>query len=247
MKISAIIITKNEEARLEKCLMSLAWTDEIIVVDNGSCDDTREIAKNYGAIILPMGNIRDFAKLRNAGKKKAHGVWLLYVDADETVSHELEEEIKEATSHDPSPVNGYELRRKNYYLGHEWPGEEYILRLMRKDALIEWYGELHETARVTGAIARLRAPLIHVTHRTLEEMVAKTNEWSGTEAQLRFAAHHPPVSWWRLLRVMATGFWNSFIHQGGWKAGTAGLIESTYQSFSMFITYAKLWEKQNHT
>ncbi len=115
---------------------------------------------------------------------------------------------------------------------------------MRKSALMEWYGALHETARMKGAIGRLDAPLVHRTHRTLEEMVAKTNTWSKTEARLRYDANHPPVVWWRLLRVMTTAFWDSFIWQGGWKAGTVGWIESIYQAFSMFITYAKLWEKQ---
>ena len=141
-------------------------------------------------------------------------------------------------------VNGYEIRRKNYYLGHMWPGDEYILRLMRKDALVEWYGKLHETARIRGEIGRLNAPMIHNTHRTLEEMVTKTNEWSEVEAQLRLSSKHPPVVWWRFIRVMATAFINSFIKQGGWRAGVVGLIESTFQAFSMFITYAKLWEKQ---
>jgi len=75
-------------------------------------------------------------------------------------------------------------------------------------------------------------------------MVAKTNEWSVVEARLRLDAHHPPVVWWRLVRVMITGFWESFVRNGGWRAGTVGFIESIYQGYSMFITYAKLWEMQ---
>lgn len=238
MKLTAIVITKNEQARIEKCLTSLSFADEIIVVDNGSIDHTREIAKKHGATIVAAKGVHNFASLRNLGKEKAHGAWLLYVDADEIVSRELAQELK--TIHQ----NGYELRRKNYYLGHPWPGEEYLLRLMRKDALIEWYGALHETARVSGEIGRLNAPLIHDTHRSLEEMVTKTNEWSATEAKLRFDAGHPPVVWWRFFRVMLTAFFDSFIKQGGWRAGTVGWIESIYQSFSIFITYAKLWELQ---
>ena len=243
MKLSAIVIARNEEARIVKCLSSLAWADEIVVVDNGSTDRTKELARKKGATVIDA-SIRDFAKLRNRAKEKVNGEWLLYIDADEVVSDELAEEISRTISNKQSQISGYELRRKNYYLGHAWPGDEYILRLMRKDALGQWYGELHETARVTGEIGRLNAPILHHTHRTLEEMVRKTNQWSDTEAKLRFDAHHPPVFWWRLLRVMATGFWNSFIIQGGWKAGTVGWIESIYQAFSMFITYAKLWERQ---
>ncbi len=244
IQVSAIVITRNEEARIEKCLSSLAWIDEIIVVDNGSTDNTREVARQYGATVISAGDVRDFAKLRNLGREKAHGEWLLYIDADETVTEELAKEIREVISRQSSVVSGYELRRKNYYLGHEWPGDEHILRLMRKDALEQWHGELHETARVKGEIGRLDNPILHDTHRTLEEMVAKTNEWSEIEAKLRYDAKHPSVVWWRLIRVMKTGFFNSFIRQGGWRAGVVGWIESIYQAFSIFITYAKLWELQ---
>lgn len=247
MKLSAIIIARNEQARIARCLLSLSWADEIVVVDNGSTDNTRKIAKDHGAIVVPAGDIRDFAKLHNLGKEKAQGEWLLYVDVDEIVSDELAKEIKEAVSSQQSAISGYEIRRKNYYLGYPWPGDEYILRFMRKDALREWYGKLHETARVNGAIGRLTGPMLHDTHRTLEEMVAKTNEWSQAEAILRFRAGHPPVVWWRFIRVMLTAFLDSFIRQGGWRAGVVGWIESIYQAFSIFITYAKLWEMQQES
>ena len=244
MKISVIIITNNEEARIGKCLSSLAWIDEIVVIDNGSTDNTRKIAGQHGATVISAGDIRDFAKLRNIGKEKSRGEWLLYIDADEIVTEELAKEIKEVISRQSSVVSGYKLRRKNYYLGYLWSKDEYILRLMRKDALVEWYGELHETARIRGETGRLNASMIHNTHRTLEEMVTKTNEWSDVEAKLRFDAGHPPVVWWRFIRVMVTAFFDSFITQGAWHAGVVGFIESMYQAFSIFITYAKLWELQ---
>ena len=75
-------------------------------------------------------------------------------------------------------------------------------------------------------------------------MVAKTINWSQIEAELRFKSNHPPMSWWRFIRVIITGFVNSYFIQKGYKAGTAGLVESIYQAFSMFITYARLWEMQ---
>ena len=240
MKLSAIVIARNEEARIKKCLSSLAWADEIIVVDNGSTDTTREIAKDNGATVISARDIHDFSRLRTIGKEKAHGEWLLYVDADEVVTPELAKEIQKVTR----PPVSYAIHRKNNYLGQPWPFEEKILRLFHTSALKEWYGELHESPRVEGEIGELSASLLHYTHRTLEEMVAKTNEWSQAEAKFRFDAGHPPVVWWRFIRVMLTAFINSFVKQGGWKAGTVGWIESIYQAFSMFITYAKLWELQ---
>ena len=241
--VSTIVLALNEGKRIADCLKSISWADEIILIDNGSTDETKKIAKSLGAMIVE-DTTRDFAHLHNIGKARAKGEWLLYVDADEVVSPELAKQIRNVIDHQSPVISGYELRRKNYYLGHPWPGDEYILRLMRKNALTEWYGTLHETARVKGAIGRLDAPLIHYTHRSLEEMVAKTNLWSETEAKLRYDANHPPVMCWRLFRVMMTAFWDSLIRQGGWKAGTTGWIESIYQAFSMFITYAKLWELQ---
>ncbi len=240
MKITVIILARNEEARIGRCLESLVWAHERIVVDNGSTDETVKITKKHGVKVVDNDS-SSFAELRNIGLKEAKYDWIFYVDADEIVTKELAQEIKKINTH----VSAYFVRRKNYYLGSEWPFQENILRLFRKSALKNWYGELHESPNIEGKTGQLKNPLLHYTHRTLEEMVAKTNEWSDVEARLRLDAHHPPIVRWRLLRVMATAFFDSFIKQGGWRAGTIGLIESIYQAFSMFITYAKLWELQN--
>lgn len=240
MKLSAIVIAKNEEARIDRCISSLSFADEIIVVDNGSTDRTKEIARKKGADVVEAKGLHDFAKLRNTGKEKAHGDWFLYIDADEVVTPQLAKEIQNVTR----PPDSYAIYRKNFYLGQPWPFEEKILRLFHTSALKEWYGELHESPRVKGEVGTLHAPLLHDTHRTLEEMVVKTNEWSKIEALLRLRSGHPPVVWWRFLRVMLTAFFDSFVWQGGWRAGAVGWIESIYQAFSIFITYAKLWELQ---
>lgn len=76
-------------------------------------------------------------------------------------------------------------------------------------------------------------------------MVEKTIKWSTFEAKLRYEANHPRMTVWRFPKICFLAFYNSFVKQKGWRLGTAGLIESIYQSFSMFITYAKLWEMQN--
>ena len=76
-------------------------------------------------------------------------------------------------------------------------------------------------------------------------MIAKTNEWSEYEAELRFRAGHPKTTWWRFPRVMISAFFGSYFPGGGYRNGTAGLVEAIYQSYSMFLTYGKLWELQN--
>lgn len=239
--VSAIIIAKNEEERIAKCLKSVAFAEERIVVDNGSTDKTIRIARNAGAKIITSEE-KDFSNLRELGLREATGTWVLYIDADEEVGESLQKEIQHVIR--SNSTAGYVIRRDTYFLGHHWPYQDKVERLFLRNALRGWHGTLHETPLYVGSIGTLNNPIVHRTHRTLEEMVAKTNEWSALEAKLRLDANHPSVVWWRLLRVMITGFYRSFFAQGGWRAGTVGWIESIYQGFSMFITYAKLWEMQ---
>jgi len=241
--ISAVIIAKNEAERIGKCIGALSFADVVIVVDNGSQDATVDIAKKHGARIIQVHS-DNFSEIRTLALKSVTTEWILYVDADETVTPLLCRAITEAVKLGSSPVDAYELYRKNFYLGYPWPSGEWMLRLFRRSKISEWTGTIHESPKFTGIVKRIKGELLHDTHRTLSEMVNKTNEWSDIEASLRLSAKHPFVTWWRILRVMATGFFRSFIQQGGWKAGTVGWIESIYQGFSYFITYAKLWEKQ---
>ncbi len=246
--LSVIIIAKNAEELLADCIESVNFADEIIVVDDASTDRTRELAKRLGARVIE-NSAQSFAEKRNFGLAQAKGEWVLYVDTDERVSSELANKIKSVTS-DQRPETedrlvAYKLQRQNFYLGnHPWPKIEKLERLFRKPNLKEWYGALHESPRVDGKIGELQGLLLHYTHRNLSSMLEKTITWSSAEAKLRLDAHHPKMTLWRFPRVMLTAFWGSYISQEGYKAGTMGLIESMYQAFSMFVTYAKLWELQ---
>jgi glycosyltransferase involved in cell wall biosynthesis len=242
-KISAIVITKNQENIIADCLDSLSFCDEIIVIDGGSEDRTMEVANRIGARVFQI-KTSDFSKLRNFGLDKASNEWVLYVDTDERVTTSLRDNIKYQISN--FKYGAYRVQRKNFYLGNnEWPYIERIERLFKKENLKGWKGELHESPIINGKIGELNGYLLHYTHRDLTLMFSKTIEWSKIEAQLRFKAGHPQMVWWRFLRVMITAFWDWYIRQKGYKAGTVGLIESIYQMFSMFITYARLWEMQN--
>jgi (heptosyl)LPS beta-1,4-glucosyltransferase len=247
--LTGVIIAKNEQSRIASALESLSFVDEILVVDNGSRDKTVDIALKKGARVVHAPTV-SFGELRNIGKKEAKGKWIVYLDADEIIPPALAAEIKKISSQsfNTSQLDDKEVcffvRRNNYYLGHRWQTTDRMQRLFYAEALIRWYGDLHETPEVVGKTSELINPLDHHTHRTLEEMLEKTNVGSNTEAQLRLKAAHPAIVSWRLVRVSLTGFWHSFISEGGWKMGTVGLIESMYQGFSLFITYAKLWELQ---
>jgi len=243
MNISAIIITRNEEANLEECIKTLGFASEIIVVDNNSQDDTIALAQKLGARVYKVPGL-DFSYLRNIGREKAKSEWLFYIDADERVTDGLAREIKAALKNSPK-WSAFSIVRKNYFLGHPSPKLERINRLIKKESLIGWQGSLHESAIIAGNIGNLHNYLLHYTHRNLASMIAKTNEWSEVEAQLLYKSGHPQMTWWRFGRIMFTTFFRTYIKDEEWKMGIVGFIESIYQTFSSFITYAKLWEKQN--
>ncbi len=243
MKLSAIILAANAEKDLKECLDSISFADEVIIVHGAVTDKTLEIATHAGARLI-QENSESFADKRNAGLKAAKGEWVFYIDTDERVLPGLKKSIEEVVSSEKS-LSAYTIQRKNFYLGkHPWPKIEHHVRLFKKDQLKGWHGTLHESPTVVGDVGLLDGLLEHYTHKDLASMLTKTIHWSGLEAQLRFDQHHPQMTWWRFPRVMVTAFWDSYVKQQGYKAGTMGIIESVYQAFSMFITYARLWEMQ---
>jgi (heptosyl)LPS beta-1,4-glucosyltransferase len=245
--LSAIVFTfwPEEKNYLEACLQSIAWADEIVVVDNGASTETLAIAKKFTKKIISEPS-KSFADRHNLGAAKATGDWLLFIDSDERVSVALKTAIQQAI-HNPE-VDAYQLNRVNFFLGKEVKfGDripDYVTRLFQKDKLKTWTGEIHESSEVAGKISLLTAPLYHLTHRDIFTMVQKTINFSEHEAVLRQRAGHPPVVGWRLCRVFLTEFYNRIIKLQGWRQGTEGWIDGIFQAFSLFIVYARLWELQ---
>lgn len=229
VKISAIVLIggKYDKKLLEKCLESVSWADEIVKVETTGLN----------------GN---FADWRNLGAKKAKGEWLFYVDSDEEVTPKLKEMILSVV---PSgEFSAYAIPRRNIFLGHEmhWGGwsPDFVVRLIKKDKLEGWIGDLHEQPKYKGTLCHLKEPLIHNTHRNLTDMVEKTNKWSEIEAKLLYDSGHPKMN---LVRFFSAGFreaWYRGIIKLGFLDGTVGVIEIIYQTFSRLITYSKLWELQ---
>ncbi len=251
LKISAIVIARNEERHIEECLRALKWCDETIVVDNGSHDRTPVIAKKIGAKVFEYKKIASdghFAEIRNFSISKASGEWILFVDADETVTPLLRDEIIGKISDLDNGDSAYAIPRRNILLGHEmhwggwWP--DYVLRLIRRDKLRGYSGMLHEQPEIFGSVGKLKNPFIHTTHESLSEMVEKTNNWSEIEAKLMFDAKHPPMNVWRFMTAIFREFWYRAIIKLGFLDGYIGIIEIMYQCFSRFVSYSKLWELQ---
>lgn len=242
--ITVIILSKNEEEVIEKAIKSaLLLTRNVLVIDSFSTDRTPKIAKNLGARVITHA-ISDFSSQRNFALKNARTDWIFYLDSDEELSWGLVNEINEVVSSDTIVYEGFYVKRKTYYFGQDWKFTDSVQRLFLRDRLKGWEGVVHETPVISGEYGELKNFLHHNTHRNLSQMLAKTNEWSKYEAELRHSASHPSMNPLRFVRVMFTAFVNSYFKQNGWKNGTYGLIEGMYQAFSIFITYAKLWEMQ---
>jgi len=242
--ISVLIIAKNDGDVISECIKSVKdLADEIIVVDGGSEDNTIEVSEKLGARVV-KNPFKDFSDQRNLALSLAKNEWVFYIDSDEQATSAFIEEFKSKVGKAGNDVSGFYVRRKTFYLGKDWEFTDRVERIFRKDKLKGWHGVVHETPGVEGKLETINKPILHYTHRNLEQMVSKTNEWSEFEADLRAKARHPKMNVFRFARVMITGFLRSYISEKGYKNGTAGLIESIYQAFSMFITYAKLWERQ---
>ncbi len=231
------------------CLESIKWADEIILIDSGSTDKTIEIAKKFGAKVIEVPSKKlEYAKWRNKGLETAKGDWVLYLDADERVTPELKKEILQIISLKKPQHWAYAIPRRNFLLGKElrwggwWPG--YVKRLYKRDKLKKWQGELHEEPVFEGKLGHLKEPMIHLQPKSIEPMLEKSIKWSKIEAKLLHQANHPPVTWWRILRMGATTLFDRLIKKQGFRDGTEGWIESIYQSFHTMIIYMQLWEMQ---
>lgn len=151
--LSIIIITKDEEGRIKACLESVKWAEEIIIIDNGSTDNTLEVAKKYTDKIF-QAEKEDFASIRNLGVEKSKGDWILFVDADERVLESLKNEIAEIIG--TNNFSAYAISRKNIIFGKEekygpfWP--DWVIRLLKREDFEEWTGLVHEQPRFKGKL-----------------------------------------------------------------------------------------------
>lgn len=243
--LSAIVITRDEEDRIKACLESIKWADEIIVLDNGSKDNTVNIAKGYTKNVVSV-ELTDFAALRNRAMELINGDWALFIDADERVLEPLKKEIEAMIS--LSDFSAYAISRKNIVFGTEvkygpfWP--DWIIRLLKKSDFEQWIGKVHEYPKFRGKLGYSKNSLLHLTHRNIDQIVLKSLEWSKIDAKLRFDSNHPKMSGWRFLRIFTSEVFNQGILRKGFFNGSVGVMDSLLQAFSFYITYVRLWEMQ---
>lgn len=248
--LSVIVITQNEAHFLRDCLASAAFADEIVIVDAESSDDTVKVCQEFSAS-SPALSVKifvrpwpGFAAQKQFALAQATGEWVLSLDTDERVTPELAQEIQTLIKNTP-PQAGYYAPRVSTFLGkfirHSgwYPG--YQLRLFRRDKTTIINSHVHEGFIVDGALSHLKHDLLHFTHRTLEESLARMNRYSSLEALDRSGKR---VYWWDFFVRPFAAFWNKFIAHQGWRDGMHGLILALVTAMVKLALYMKLWEAQ---
>lgn len=248
MKLSAIVITRNSEKKIKDCLQSLQFADEVVIIDSGSTDETTKIAKECNAKVFSV-EPRGYSYSRNVGAQKAKGEWLLYIDSDERVSENLQKKILEQVNRpEGQQTNSFRIYRKNIILGKWlkhggwWPDP--VHRLIKKEALKKWVGDLHEHPVIEGEVGLIKEPIIHRSKDSVSEMIQNSREFAPLEAKLMIEANHPPAQVYHFVLAIWREFWKRCVIKSGWLDGPVGILEVFYQMFHQMLVYAILWEMQ---
>lgn len=243
MSVSVIVITKNEAAAIGRCLASVSWADEIVVVDSGSTDNTVELARAAGAKVTVTCDWPGFGPQKNRALDLATGDWVLSLDADEWVSPTLAAEIRAAAKRADAPAT-FELPRLSSFIGREmrhsgwWP--DYVARLFRRGAARFSNDLVHERLVATGAVGRLTEPLRHESFTSLEQVVDKMNRYSSASARMRVERGESGS----VAGAVAHGLWafiRTYVLRAGFLDGREGFMLAVANAEGTYYRYLKAW------
>jgi glycosyltransferase involved in cell wall biosynthesis len=240
MKITATIITLNEERNIARAIESLRCCDEILIVDSGSIDRTVELAQNLGVRVVEAG-WRGYAAQKNWAAEQASHDWILSLDADEALSEALEAEIWGLKKSGPR-YDAYTMPRLARYLGRwilhsGWYPDRKVRLYDRRKA--KWIGDfVHESVVVSGRVGHLESNILHFTCESLSEHVKTMDRYTTLAAQ-EIAARRLQVPLWRLILEPSWTFWKSYVVQRGFLDGLEGLVIAYMAGFYTFLKYAK--------
>ncbi len=245
--LSATIITLDEERNLERALKSLAWVDEVIIVDSGSQDKTLEIAKRYGAKVF-HNDWKGYGVQKNFAQAQAKYSWVLNIDADEEVPIELATEIQTILDQPESlrPEVAYHMPRKTFYMGrwirHGGWYPNRLVRLAKKESATWTEPMLHEKWNVEGPVGKLLQPICHYPFSSIREQM-DTNlrySWIGHQ-QLRSQGAGPRLV--KLLWKPISKFLETYFIKRGFLDGIPGFIISVNAAHSVFLKYAYFYDR----
>jgi glycosyltransferase involved in cell wall biosynthesis len=241
MSVSVIVITKNEEANIERCLASVSWADEIVVVDSGSSDRTVEIARRFTPRIFNEA-WRGFGPQKALALSRATGDWVLSLDADEWVTAELAAQLRDIAAKPPASAADRLPRRSSFcgrFLKHSgwWP--DYVTRFFRRGSAEFSQDLVHERLIVTGRTATLKQPLMHESYRSLEQVLDKMNLYSTLSAR----GMHAQGRRGSLLKALGRAVWaflRTYFFRAGFLDGREGFLVAVATAESTFYRYLKL-------
>jgi glycosyltransferase involved in cell wall biosynthesis len=244
VKISAIVITFNEEQKIERCLKSLAWVDEIVIVDSFSTDRTVEICKRYTEKVYQHPWPHSFSGQRAVAVNYTTHDWILALDADEVVTVELQKEIIDVFSNGPQ-ADLFMIPRKEYFAG-KWIKAggwypQYKTILYRK-SMGEWTGLIHMKVLTRGTTGHLKNPILHDGYTGFKIFMDKFNYYSSVEAENDYIHHKKRFSLVRALFKPIERFWGRFIRHRGYRDGIHGFYMAAVIAINYFLRELKLYE-----
>lgn len=243
VRLSVVVVTKDEEQRLRRCLESVAWADELVVVDAESCDKTLEIAREFTDRVWSRP-WPGFAAQKNFALAQATGDWILSLDADEEVSAELREEIPRILV--GGDRTGYRVSRRNVVWGrwirHGGLYPDWQLRLFRRGRGRFVERAVHESIVVDGDVGRLRGPLVHRSYEDVSDFVIRADRYSTLAAE-EWSQSGRPVRLTDLVLAPAGRFLSMYVVRAGFLDGWRGFLLAVLYAYYVFIRSAKAWER----
>lgn len=239
--ITAVILTKNEEKNIVDCLESLAFCNEVVVIDDDSTDRTVEIAKNRGAKVINRKLKENFSEQRNYALSLVKNGWVLFIDADERVSTKLAKEILDIINN--SQHNGFYIKRTDQLFGKELEHGELankkFIRLGKKEKG-KWEGLVHEEWKIQGSIGILKNSIIHFPHPSLTEFISEINFYTTIRAHELYKKG-VRASWYSIIFYTKAKFIQTYVFKLGFLDGMPGFILSLIMSLHSFLVRAKLY------
>jgi glycosyltransferase involved in cell wall biosynthesis len=238
--ITAAIICRDEERNIADCLESVAWCDEVLVVDSGSSDRTVELALKHASRVLHHAWAGHAAQ-RNFAQGQASGDWVIHLDADERCTPELREAVRAAVRADP-PFAGFEVRRHTFYLGrwidHGGWYPDWKLRVVRRGRGRFGGTEPHDRFLPDGPTARLEADLVHYTYRDFADQIGTIQHFSDVVAE-DWVKQGRRFSWLRALVHPPAKFLGCYVWKLGFLDGWPGFVIAVASAFYVFAKHVK--------
>jgi glycosyltransferase involved in cell wall biosynthesis len=253
MKISATIITLNEEANIREACASVAWADEILVVDSGSTDKTPQIAEQCGARVIQR-EWPGFAAQKQFASTEATNDWIFSLDADERVSDELKQSIASLRARSADELaDGYRIARRSFYQGRWVKGggwyPDWQLRLFRKSRARWEPRHVHESVKMDeGArVDKLPGDILHYSVKDSAHHHRMIGERYAPLAARQMFEEGRRTSPLKIATAAPMAFFQSYILKSGFRDGLAGLTIASFAAHHAFLKHVMLWEKQNES